>query len=249
MLTENELAKYNRQLIMRGFGQEGQEKLKNAKVFLAGCGGLGSPIALYLAAAGIGTLRIVDEDTVDISNLNRQVLHWETDIARPKIRSAAEKLEKMNTDIVIDPVQATIDETNVSELTEGFDVIIDAMDNMSTRFLLNQAAIKHNIPFVHGAVQGLEGRAFTVIPGKTACFRCVYHAEIPKKKFPVLGMTPGIIGCIQATEVVKYLTGTGDLLENRMLVYDGLSMKFMELKMKRDPECPHCGHLPFPESV
>ncbi len=249
MLTENELAKYDRQIIMRGFGEEGQEKLKNAKVFLAGCGGLGSPIALYLAAAGIGALRIVDEDTVDISNLNRQVLHWETDIARPKIRSAADKLTKMNADIIIDPIQATIDESNVNELTEGSDVIVDAMDNMSARFLLNQAAIHHNIPFVHGAVQGLEGRAFTVIPGKTACFRCIYQSEIPKKKFPVLGVTPGIIGCIQATEVVKCLTGMGDLLENRMLVYDGLSLKFMELKIKRDPECPHCRHLPCPESV
>lgn len=243
MLNENELARYDRQIIMRGFGEEGQEKLKNAKVFIAGCGGLGSPIAVYLAAAGIGTLRIVDEDTVDISNLNRQILHWETDISRPKIQSGSEKLSRMNTEITIDPIQTTIDETNVFKLTEGFDVIIDAMDNMSTRFLLNQSAIWHDIPFIHGAVQGLEGRASTIIPGKTACFRCIYHAEIPKTKFPVIGMTPGVIGCIQATETIKYLTGMGNLLENRILIYDGFSMKFMELKVKRDSECPDCGHL------
>jgi len=243
MLNEHELARYNRQIIMRGFGEEGQEKLKKAKVFIGGCGGLGSPIAVYLATAGIGTLRIVDEDVVDISNLNRQILHWEADTGKPKIQSGSEKLRKMNGDICIDPIQTTIDESNVYELTEGYDVIVDAMDNLTTRFLLNQASIKHTIPFIHGAVQGLEGRASTFIPGKTACLRCIYRNDIPKGKFPVIGVTPGIIGCIQATETIKYLTGLGELLENKMLIYDGLSMKFMELKVKRDPECPHCGHL------
>ncbi|MBN2238647.1 MAG: HesA/MoeB/ThiF family protein [Dehalococcoidales bacterium] len=244
MLNENELARYDRQIIMRGFGEEGQEKLKNAKIFVAGCGGLGSPVLVYLAVAGIGTIRIVDEDTIDISNLNRQILHWDADVGRVKVESGSEKLRGMNGQIAIEPIRATIDETNAEELTAGFDLIVDAMDNLHTRFILNQAAIKHNIPFFHGAVQGLEGRVSTIIPGKTACLRCIYRGEIPKTKFPVIGTTPGVIGSIQATEVIKYLTGIGDLLEDRLLVYDGQSMKFMELKVKRDPECPHCGHLP-----
>jgi molybdopterin/thiamine biosynthesis adenylyltransferase len=249
MLSENELQRYDRQIIMRGFGEAGQEKLKQAKVFVAGCGGLGSPIIIYLANAGIGTLRIVDQDTIDISNLNRQVLHWETDVGRDKVESAGEKLSRINSLLDAQTIKTTIDESNVYELTEGFDLIVDAMDNLQTRFLLNQAAIRHNIPFIHGAVSGLEGRVTTIIPGKTACFRCIYREDIPREKFPVIGMTPGVIGCIQATEAVKYLTGIGTLLEDRMLIYDGISMKFMELKVKRDPECPHCSHLPAAEPV
>ena len=245
MLNSNELERYDRQIIMRGFGEEGQEKLKQAKAFIAGCGGLGSPISIYLAEAGIGTLRIVDLDTVDTSNLNRQILHWDTDVGVPKAESASAKLCNMNSNIKIEALRETIDESNVYELTEGYDLIMDAMDNLGTRFLLNQAAIKHNIPYFHGAVHGLEGRITTIIPGETACIRCIYRGDIPKEKFPVLGVTPGVVGCIQATEAIKYLTGIGKLLTNRLLVYDGLGMKFMELSVKRDPECPHCGHLPF----
>lgn len=244
MLSENELKRYDRQIIMRGFGTEGQEKLRKARVFVAGCGGLGSPLSTYLAAAGVGTIRIVDLDTVDISNLNRQILHWDKDVNRPKVESASEKLSGLNGGIKIEAIRETIDENNVYELTEGFDLIADAMDNLPTRFLLNQAAIRHNIPFIHGAVHSLEGRATTIIPGRTACLRCIYRGSIPKEKFPVIGAAPGAIGCIQATEAIKYLTGIGRLLENRLLVYDGLTMKFMELTVKRDPECPHCGHLP-----
>ena len=241
MLTDYERERYNRQIIMKGFGDNGQEKLKKARVVVAGCGGLGSPIAYYLAAAGIGTIRLIDEDSVDISNLNRQILHWDSDIGRPKVTSAFEKVTKLNPSITVEPVQATIDESNVFELTEGFDMIIDAMDNLAARFLLNQAAIKHNIPFIHGAIQGYEGRVTTILPGKTACLRCIYRGDVPKGNFPVIGATPGVVGCIQVTEAIKYLTGMGDLLENRLLIYDGLSMKFMELKVARDPECPHCG--------
>jgi molybdopterin-synthase adenylyltransferase len=249
MLSKNELSRYDRQIIMRGFGEQGQEKLKRSKVFIAGCGGLGSPISYYLTAAGIGTLRIVDEDTVDISNLNRQILHWDGDVGKVKVESANNKLSKMNSGVEIEALQETIDESNVYKLTEGCDIIMDAMDNLPTRFLLNQAAIKHNIPFIHGAVNSLEGRVATFIPGKTACLRCIYRGSIPKEKFPVLGTTPGVVACIQATEAIKYLTGIGNLLTNRLLVYDGLTMKFMELTIKRDPECPHCGHLPIEQQA
>ena len=245
MLNSNELERYNRQIIMRGFGEEGQEKLKQAKAFIAGCGGLGSPIAIYLAEAGIGTLRIVDQDTVDTSNLNRQILHWDADVGKAKVESAGTKLGKMNSKIEIETLKETIDENNVYELTDGCDFIMDAMDNLATRFLLNQAAIRHNIPYFHGAVHGLEGRVTTIIPGETACIRCIYRGDIPRETFPVLGVTPGVVGCIQATEAIKYITGIGKLLTDRLLVYDGLGMKFMELSVKRDPECPHCGHLPF----
>lgn len=243
MLNSNEMQRYDRQIIMRGFGEEGQEKLKQAKAFIAGCGGLGSPIAIYLAEAGIGTLRIVDLDTVDTSNLNRQILHWDADVGVPKVESANTKLGNMNSNVKIEALRETIDENNVYELTEGCDFIMDAMDNLATRFLLNQAAIKHKIPYFHGAVHGLEGRMTTIIPGKTACIRCIYRGDIPGGKFPVLGVTPGVVGCIQATEAIKYLTGIGKLLTDRLLIYDGLGMRFMELSVKRDPECPHCGNL------
>jgi molybdopterin/thiamine biosynthesis adenylyltransferase len=243
MLTKNEKARYDRQIIMRGFGEEGQEKLKRAKVVIAGGGGLGSPSSIYLAVAGVGTIRIIDHDRVELSNLNRQILHWDKDIGRNKVDSAAEKLRQLNQGVKIEAIEETINEANVSRLVAGFDVIVDAMDNLATRYLLNKAAIENHIPFIHGAVYGLEGRAMTIIPGKTACLRCVYRGPIPQEKFPVIGVTPAVIGCIQATEAIKYLVGIGTLLTNRLLVYEGLSMKFTELLVNRDPNCEHCGHL------
>jgi molybdopterin-synthase adenylyltransferase len=241
MLTPEERQRYDRQIMIPGLGEAGQEKLKSARVVIAGSGGLGSPIALYLTAAGVGTIRIIDNDTVELSNLNRQILHWDKDIGKEKTKSAYEKLTKLNKDVTIETINATIDETNVYDLTAGFDVIVDAMDNMPTRYSLNKAAIEHKIPFVHGAVSGLEGRAMTVIPRESACIRCLYHAAPLKRKFPVLGTTPAIIGAIQATEVIKYLTGIGTLLANRLLIYDGLNMKFTELSVVRNTNCEHCG--------
>jgi len=243
MLTEDERQRYDRQIMIRGIGEDGQEKLKQAKVIIAGSGGLGSPASIYLAAAGVGTIRIVDHDRVELSNLNRQILHWDKDVGRNKVDSAAEKLSQLNRGVEIEPVEVTISEDNVSSLVSGFDLIVDAMDNLPTRYLLNRAAIENGIPFVHGAVYGLEGRAMTIIPGKTACLRCVYRGSIPEEKFPVIGVTPAVIACIQATEVIKYIVGIGKLLTNRLLVYDGLDMKFTEFSVKRNPNCDHCGHL------
>jgi molybdopterin-synthase adenylyltransferase len=228
-------------MMIPGIGEAGQEKLKKARVVIAGAGGLGSPIALYLAAAGVGTLRIIDNDKVELSNLNRQILHGDKDVGKAKTASAYDKLTKLNKNIIIETVHITIDESNVAQLTEGFDVIVDAMDDMSTRFLLNKAAVIHKVPFIHGAVSGMEGRAMTVIPGKSACIKCVYHASPPKTKFPVLGTTPAVIGAIEATEVIKYITGIGTLLTDRLLIYDGLNMKFTELKVVRNINCEHCG--------
>ena len=244
MLTTDELERYDRQIMIRGFGKEGQERLKRAKVVIAGGGGLGSPVSIYLAAAGVGTIRIVDHGSVELSNLNRQVLHWDKDIGRRKVDSAAEKLKGLNEEVEIEAIDEMITEANVSQLVADFDLVVDAMDNLPTRYLLNKAVIEKNIPFFHGAVYGFEGRAMTIIPGKTACLECVYHgATTPEEKFPVMGVAPAIIGCIQATEVIKYIVGIGELLTNRLLIYDGLNLKFAEFKVKKDPNCEHCGHL------
>ncbi|MFC2025375.1 ThiF family adenylyltransferase [Chloroflexota bacterium] len=243
MLTEDERERYDRQIKIREIGEEGQERLKQAKVVIAGSGGLGSPAAIYLTAAGVGTIRVVDHDKVELSNLNRQVLHWDKDISRKKVDSAAEKLSQLNRGMKIEAIEAKIDEANVSQIVAGFDAIVDAMDNLPTRYLLNKAAIENNIPFIHGTVYGLEGRAMTIIPGETACLKCVYRGSIPPGKCPVIGVIPAVIGCIQATEVIKYITGIGKLLTNRLLVYDGLNIKFTEIRVKKDPNCEHCGHL------
>jgi molybdopterin/thiamine biosynthesis adenylyltransferase len=242
MLTKEELQRYDRQMMIYGFGEAGQEKLKKAKVFLAGAGGLGSPVAIYLAAAGIGTLRIADHDKVELSNLNRQILHWEENIGKRKTDSAADKLNRLNSNIKIKTISETITEANVLKLVGDSDLIVDAMDNLPTRYLLNRAAIEKGIPFFHGAVYGFEGRVMTVLPGKTACLNCLYHgASVPKEKFPVIGVTPAVIGCVQATEVIKYIVGLGELLTDRLLNYDALQMKFSEFKISRDPNCEVCG--------
>jgi len=243
MLTKGELLRYDRQIIIKGFGKEGQERLKQAKVFIAGAGGLGSPISMYLTTAGVGTIRIADNDKVELSNLNRQVLHWDKDIGKRKIDSALEKLKQLNQDIQIEATGETINEANVSQLVADSDLIVDAMDNLPTRYLLNKTAIDKGIPFFHGAVYGFEGRAMTIIPGKTACLMCVYRGAIPEGKFPVIGVTPAIIGCIQAAEAIKYIVGIGELLTNRLLIYDGLNSKFSEFSVKKDPNCKHCSHL------
>jgi molybdopterin/thiamine biosynthesis adenylyltransferase len=243
MLTVDELERYDRQIMLREIGEAGQEKLKRASVFIAGAGGLGSPAAMYLTAAGVGRIRLVDHDRVDRTNLNRQVLHWDNDIGRSKVESATEKLKKLNPEVEIEAIEETITEANLANLLTGFDLIVDAMDNLTTRYLLNKAALDNNIPFFHGAIHGFEGRAMTIIPNKTACLRCVYRGVIPEEKFPVIGVTPAVIGCIQATEVIKYIVGIGELLTNKLLNYDALSMEFTEFEVKKDPYCEHCAHV------
>jgi len=244
LLTPDELARYDRQIMIEGFGEEGQRRLKRAKVLVAGVGGLGSPLCVYLAVAGVGKIRLVDHGSVELSNLNRQILHWNADVDRSKVVSALEKLKQLNPDVEIEAIEETITEANVSQLVADSDLIVDAMDNLPTRYLLNKAAVDKAIPFFHGAVYGFEGRAMTIIPGETACLRCVYRgAVIPQEKFPVIGVAPAVIACIQATEVIKYIVGIGELLTDRLLVYDGLSLRFTEFKVKRAPDCEHCGHL------
>lgn len=245
MLTPHERERYDRQIMIGEIGQEGQEKLKGSRVVIAGAGGLGSPIAIYLTAAGIGMIRMIDHDQVTLSNLNRQILHWEEDIGRKKVDSAKTKLRNLNSAVELEAIAETITENNASQLVDGCDVIVDAMDNLPTRYILNRAAIEKNMPFFHGAVNGFEGRAMTVIPGETACLRCMYRGPVPQEKFPVVGVAPAIIGSIQATEVIKHLLGIGKLLTNRLLIYDGLNVTFSEFGVKRNPNCDHCGSLPM----
>jgi len=243
MLTEDELTRYDRQIMLKGIGKEGQEKLKKARVFIAGAGGLGSPISIYLAVAGVGSIRLADHDTIELSNLNRQILHGDGDIGKRKTDSALQKLKNLNKDIKVEAIAETITEDNIAELVGDCDLIVDAMDNLPTRYVLNKAAIEKKIPFFHGAVYGFEGRAMTVIPGKTACLWCLYQGRVTQGKFPVIGVAPAVIGCLQATEVIKYITGIGELLTGKLLMYDGLNLEFTKLEIKREPSCQHCGHL------
>jgi adenylyltransferase/sulfurtransferase len=240
-LSESERKRYSRQIMMGAIGEQGQRKIKSSKAFIAGCGGLGSPIALYMAAAGFGNIVLADMDVVDISNLNRQILHWDKNIGEPKVASGLEKLAQANKGINIEPFYGKIDENNVIELTKGCDIIMDAMDNFETRYMLNKAAVEHGIPFVHGSIYGLEGRVTTIVPGKTPCLECIFPKAPPKEIFPVFGATAGVIGSIQATEAVKVILGIGETLENRLLIYDGEYMQFHELKINKNPNCPTCG--------
>ena len=239
MLTEREQDRYDRKI--RLLGEDGQEKLKDAKVFIAGAGGLGCPISIYLAAAGIGKISLVDKDTVALSNLNRQILHWEKDIDREKAISAKEKLTEINRDIKIDAKSETITENNASDLVADADLIIDAMDNFSTRYLLNRTALEKGIPFVHGAINGFHGQATTVLPGESACLRCIFREAPPPSVFPVLGVTPGIIGLIQASEAIKYIVGVGELLVGRLLLWDGLTSQTEIVQVEKNGNGQACG--------
>jgi len=241
MLSERERERYKRQILL--FGEEGQEKLKSAKIFIAGAGGLGCPISLYLAVAGIGTLTVVDRDVVEQTNLNRQILHYDRDIGKKKTVSAGEKLREINPDIRVNVIDTTIDETNVLMLVGNADGIVDAMDNFPTRYLLNEAAINKKIPLFHGAIRGLYGQATTIIPGKTGCLRCIFPNAPPKEVFPVVGVTPGFIGMVQATEVLKYLLGSGELLANRLFLWDGMRSHGEEIAVTRNPSCMACGTM------
>ncbi len=242
MLSGRERERYRRQLLI--FGEEGQERLKEARVFIAGAGGLGSPIAIYLAAAGIGHIRLVDSDVVDRSNLNRQILHGESDIGRAKVQSARETLERINPDVEIEAVRETLDAESVRDLVGNADAIVDAVDNYAARYLLNQTALALGIPFFHGAIRGFDGQATTILPGKTACLACIVPRPPPLETVPVVGVAAGIIGTVQANEVLKYFLGTGSLLENRLLLWDGRRSAMEEIAVSSNPRCEICAGRP-----
>ncbi len=239
MLSENELQRYHRQILLPDWDRPGQEKLKRARVAVVGAGGLGSAVLTYLTLAGVGYLRIIDPDRVEPTNLNRQMLHAETDLGRQKVDSAKDKLAALNPRIQIETFAEAINEKNVLELIADC-LIVDALDNLPARLVLNRAALRLNRPLFHGAVYGWEGRATTIYPGRTPCLACLYEAGLPGE-IPVVGIAPGIIGCIQAAEVIKHILGTGELLTNRMLIFDGRTMTFREITLKPNPLCKECG--------
>lgn len=239
MFSPRERERYKRQMML--FGDEGQEQLKKSTVVIAGAGGIGSPVALYLAVAGVGTIKIIDNDVVEQSNLNRQILHDDRDIGRKKVDSAAETLQAINPDIRVWAIHTTIDAKNAKSLVGNADGIVDAMDNFPTRYLLNDVAIAKKIPFFHGAIRGFYGQATTIVPGRSACLRCIFPKAPPKEVFPVIGVTPGVIGAVQATEVIKYLLKRGDLLTNRLFIWDGMRSHAEDVVVEKNPGCESCG--------
>lgn len=239
-LSNLELKRYNRQILLDGWGIHGQEKLKSSSVFIAGAGGLGSPVAIYLAAAGVGKLRIADYDTLEISNLNRQILHTHTRIGKYKALSAKMTLQKINPHVKVEAFYRKIDAESIVELVGDSSVIVDCMDNFPTRYILNDFAVRNKLVLVHGSIWGLEGRLTTIHLPQTACLSCIFPESPPVGTFPVVGVTPGVIGCLQATEVIKYLVGIGERLYNQLFVFDGKDMSFQKLKVRPDSHCSVC---------
>jgi adenylyltransferase/sulfurtransferase len=249
-LSPNEIARYSRHLIMPEVGMEGQKRLKAASVLLIGAGGLGSPLGLYLAAAGVGRIGLVDFDVVDFSNLQRQVMHGTPDVGRPKLQSARDRLRAINPDVRLDLYETRLSSANALQLFEPYDIIIDGTDNFPTRYLVNDACVLLKKPNVYGSIFRFDGQASVFYPGKGPCYRCLYPEPPPPGEVPscaeggVLGILPGLIGCIQATEAVKLILGQGEPLVGRLVLYDALAMKFREFKVRRNPKCPACGDQP-----
>jgi adenylyltransferase/sulfurtransferase len=238
-VTEYNAERYQRQIPL--LGEEGQESLRRARVLVAGVGGLGTIVAAHLIAAGVGFLRLVDNDDIEMSNLNRQILFQETDIGREKTAAATERLHSLNPAVRIEGISKTLCKETLDELLKDIDLIVDALDNFTTRFLLNRAAFIRCLPLIHGAVRGFVGQATTLIPGQTACLQCLIAHSPPPEMFPILGGTCGVIGAIQATETVKVLTGQGEPLTNRLFFWDGKSGEGTIMITKRNPHCVICG--------
>jgi sulfur-carrier protein adenylyltransferase/sulfurtransferase len=249
-LSKEEVLRYSRHLIMPEVGMEGQLKLKAAKVLCIGTGGLGAPLGLYLAAAGVGRLGLVDFDSVDLTNLQRQILFSTTDVGRPKIEAAADRLRTMNPDIQIDTFETQLTSANALEIMKDYDIIVDGTDNFPTRYLVNDACILLGKPNVYGSIFRFEGQATVFGYPGGPCYRCLYPEPPPPGLVPscaeggVLGVLPGIVGSIQAAETLKLIIGKGEPLVGRLLLFDALAMRFRELKLRKNPECPLCGEHP-----
>ncbi len=249
-LSNAEVARYSRHLIMPEVGMDGQLKLKAASVLCIGAGGLGSPVAMYLAAAGVGRLGIVDFDVVDYSNLQRQVIHGTPDVGRPKLESARDTLQAINPEVHVETHEVALSSGNALDVLGGYDVIVDGTDNFPTRYLVNDACVLLGKPNAYGSIFRFEGQASVFAAKDGPCYRCLYPEPPPPGLVPscaeggVLGILPGVVGTIQATEAVKLIMGVGEPLVGRFLVYDALRMRFRELKLRRDPDCPVCGDNP-----
>jgi len=249
-LTAEQRERYSRHMLVPEIGAEGQQKLLDAKVLLLGAGGLGSPTALYLAAAGVGTIGIVDDDVVDLSNLQRQVIHTTDRIGTPKVDSAEAAMTALNPDVNVVKYETRLDASNIMEIIEGYDVIVDGADNFPTRYLLNDATVRLKIPVVSASILGFDGQLSVFAPYEGPCYRCLYPVPPPAELAPscgangVLGVLPGTMGLLQATEVVKLVVGAGEPLIGRLLLYEALGATFTELKVRRDPDCAICSRPP-----
>ncbi|PIW67028.1 MAG: adenylyltransferase [Candidatus Omnitrophica bacterium CG12_big_fil_rev_8_21_14_0_65_43_15] len=249
-LREDQIERYSRQILLPNVGGAGQEKLLSAKVLIIGAGGLGSPCALYLASAGIGKIGIVDSDTVELNNLQRQIIHSMKNVGKAKVESAKECLTGINTDIEIVPYNVRLTSVNIMDIIKEYDIIIDGSDNFPTRYLVNDACVLSGKPLSHGGIFRFDGQAITILPGESACYRCLFPEPPPPGLVPscqeagILGAVAGIIGIIQANEVLKYILKIGNPLAGKLLVFNALDSSFRQVKVPKDPKCPICGENP-----
>ena len=249
-LTEQQIERYSRHIILEKVGGTGQEKLLSSKVLIVGAGGLGSPAALYLAAAGVGTIGIVDGDKVDLTNLQRQIIHHSADVGVNKVISAENKIREINPEIKVKTHDLWARANNIREVIREYDFIIDGTDNFAAKFLVNDACYFEKKPFSHAGILQFDGQLITVLPGETVCYRCIFDTPPPLDAVPtcsqagVLGVLAGVVGSLQATEAIKYLLGIGDLLTNTLLTYNALTIEFRKVRLKRNPDCPLCGNNP-----
>ncbi|MBF0541132.1 MAG: molybdopterin-synthase adenylyltransferase MoeB [Nitrospirae bacterium] len=248
--TDDQIKRYSRHIILPEVGGKGQAKIAKAKVFMIGAGGLGCPVGYYLAAAGVGTIAIVDDDVVELSNLQRQIAHSTKTLGMPKVESAKATFETLNPDVNVIPLKLRISKDNILDLIKDYDIVVDGSDNFPTRYLVNDACVLTGKPLVSGAILRFEGQVTTIIPGKGHCYRCLFEEMPPPGLVPscqeagVLGVLPGIIGGLQAMEVIKLIIGKGEPLSGKLLIYDALKTTFRTVKVPKNPDCPVCGMNP-----
>ena len=250
MLREDQIERYSRQVILPNVGGKGQEKLLGANVLVIGAGGLGSPASLYLAAAGVGRIGIVDSDKVELNNLQRQILHSTKNVGRPKVESGKERMREINPDVEVVPYNLRLTSANILDMVKDYDIIIDGSDNFPTRYLVNDACVLSKKPLSHGGIFRFDGQAMTILPGKGPCYRCLFPEPPPPGAVPscqesgILGAVAGVIGVIQANEVLKFVLGIGEMLVGRLLVFNALNSSFRAVKVPKNRDCPICGENP-----